>query len=116
MKAEKPAKGISKIDEFCDGTVAYRIECECSNNDCAVDNWVELHPESDVKSITVLWYAKMYSKFWEGNRWAQIKNGLKLIFTGQIEMAHDMMISEQTALNWISALEQSIEDLKADEN
>ena len=41
MNVETPATGIAKIQEFSD-TVCYRIDCECTSHDHAVDTKIEV--------------------------------------------------------------------------
>ncbi len=107
MKAENPATGISKIQEFSD-TVCYRIECECTSSDHVVDTRVEVQRLwDDIPDISVMFYVTTYNKFPE-SFWDRIKQAASILFTGVNKQEHEILLKPQAAKNWIQAVENSI--------
>ena len=111
MKAEKPATGISKIQEFSD-TVCYRIECECTSHDHAVDTYIEVQRLwDDIPDISVMFYVTTYNKF-PKNIWYRVNQAAKILFTGVSKQEHEILLKPQAAKNWIQAVENSINNFE----
>jgi hypothetical protein len=107
MKAEKPATGISKIQEFSD-SVCYRIECECTSHDHVVDTHIEVQRLwDDIPDISVMFYVTTYNKFPKNIR-DRVKQAASILFTGVSKQEHEILLKPQAAKNWIQAVENSI--------
>lgn len=103
FQAQTPAVGIMKSGDFGDA-VAYHVECECQNPDDAHDVWVE----AEDHGISVMVYVTAHTKFWEKNRWKYI---WQLLTKGRAEMQATVILTQQAAMNYASALTQSIDDV-----
>jgi len=111
MQPEKPATGISKTQEFSD-TVCYRIDCECTSHDHAVDTHIEVQRLwDDIPDISVMFYVTTYNKFPE-NIWNRVKQAASILFTGVNKQEHEILLKPQAALNWVKAVENSIKDFE----
>lgn len=115
MNAEKPATGITKIQEFSN-TVYYRIDCECTSHDHVVDTKIEVQrPWTDGPDISVMFYVTTYNKFPQ-NIWDRVKQAAAILFTGVNKQEHEILLNQQAAKNWISAVENAINEYKKDDD
>ena len=105
MKAEKPAVGIMKTNEWGD-SIHYHIRCDCGNDDCSHDVEIEADEYFDIQ-VTI--YVRSPTKWGEKNRWKQIWN---ILTKGYTEMESTIVLKEQTALNYASTLKTAITDMK----
>ena len=112
MKAQEPAQGISKVQDWGDAKM-YHIECDCTCEDHAVSTWVEVEGDEDF-GVTVAFYVKTWTpaSLAEGGMWQRIKKAANILFKGVDTQEHDIILKEQAAKNWISAVEKAIEDVK----
>jgi hypothetical protein len=111
MKPEQPATGVSKILDMGD-TVCYRIDCVCNSQDHSVNTWIEVEQSwEDIDQISVMFFVKTYNRYNE-NIWQRIKQAAKILFTGVDEKEHEILLKPQAALNWIKAVEETIERMK----
>ncbi len=104
MKAEKPAEGIMRTNDWGDSK-AYQIACDCGCNDHTHDVWVE----ADDTGVTVTTYTTVKSKFWSMNRWQKIWT---LLTRGYVEYEASIIMSRQQALNYAKTLESAIIDVE----
>lgn len=104
MRAQKPAEGILKTNEWGD-TKMYYIACDCGSEDDA--HVVEV--EADEYGVNVYSYIKVHTKWWEKNRWKQI---WQILTKGYAEMETTILMKEQTALNYSEVLKQATNDVK----
>jgi hypothetical protein len=109
MNAETPAIGIAKIFEHKE-SVCYRIECECTSNNHAVDTWIEVERTfDDLEDISVIFYVNTYTHPFARGFWQRIKNAAKVLI-GVDEQYHEILLKQQSAKNWIAAVEKSINE------
>lgn len=104
MKAQAPAKGISLNHDFGD-SASYSIHCDCTAPDCQVNMWIEV--EEDHESIDLSFYVHTSLPWWKKG-FNRIAYALKVLFTGNIEEEHHMVLSPQAAVNLHSILGKSI--------
>lgn len=104
MKAQQPAEGILKQNDFGDAKFYY-IQCDCGSDDCA--HVVEV--EADEMHVHVNLYHKQHTKWWEKNRWQQI---WQILTKGYTEMETTIVLNEQTALNYGQTLINASSDVK----
>lgn len=104
MKAEKPAEGILKTNEW-GNSKWYHVRCECGSDDCSH----ELNVEADEVEVSVHIYAKNHTKWWQKNRWRQI---WQILTQGYAEMETTIVLSEQTAVNYANVLTSAVADVK----
>jgi len=104
MKAQKPAEGILKTDEF--GLYkSYHIECECGSPECAH----KVSIEADDMEVTVNFYFTLRSKWYNMNRWKQI---WQILTKGYLDLESTLVMNEQTALNYAETLKAAAKDVK----
>jgi hypothetical protein len=104
MKAEKPAEGILKTNEWGDSKW-YHVRCDCGSNDCSH----ELNVEADDIHVQVHIYSNHHTKWWEKKRWKQI---WQILTQGYAEMQTTIVLNEQTALNYAETLKSAMKDVK----
>jgi hypothetical protein len=105
MKAEKPAEGILKTNEW-GNSKWYHIRCSCGNEDCSHEISIEA---DDCYEVAIHLYSNHHTKWWEKGRWKQIWN---IITKGYSEMQTTLVMNEQTALNYAETLKSAIKDVK----
>jgi hypothetical protein len=104
MKAEKPAEGILRLNDW-GASKWYQVSCDCTDPDHAHTFEVE----ADDHSVTVTIYATVKTKFWSRNRWRQIWDILR---QGYVEYEGSIILKEQQAINYASALTSAVNDVK----
>ena len=105
MKAEKPAEGILKRNDWGDAK-SYTVVCECCGSDCEHNVWVEAADDGEI-SITT--YTKQKSKWWSLNRFQIIWT---LLTKGYVEYEASIIMSKQHALNYAETLKTAIKDVE----
>jgi hypothetical protein len=104
MKPQEPAQGILKTADYGD-SIWYHIRCSCGSDDCSHEVCVE----ADECDVSVHIYVNNHTKWWEKNRWQQI---WQILTKGYTEMQTTIVMDDQTAFNYASALTNSVEDVK----
>jgi hypothetical protein len=115
MNAEKPATGVCKLIEHKD-SVCYRIDCDCTSNNHAVDTWIEVERLfNDCEDISVRFYVSTYTHPFARGFWQRLKNASKILL-GVDEQQHEILLKQQAAKNWITAVENAINEYKKNES
>jgi len=104
MKAEKPAEGILKRNDWGD-TVTYQVVCECGDSNHDHNVWIEA---DDTERVIVTTYTQQKSKWWEQSRWRTIWT---LLTRGYIEYESTIIMTQQQALNYAETLKKAVADL-----
>jgi hydrogenase maturation factor len=104
MKAEKPAVGIMKTNDWGEAH-AYKIECVCGDSEHAHNVWVE----ADELGVTVTTYTMIKSKWWSMNRFQKI---WKLLTEGYVEYEGSVIMTRQQALNYAETIKSAIADVE----
>jgi hypothetical protein len=104
MKAQTPAEGILKTNDWGDSKV-YRVVCECSDNRCDHNVWVE----ADEHDITVTTYITLRTNFWSKTRWSNIWT---LLTKGYVDYESSILFRKQQALNYAETLKSAITDVE----
>ena len=102
--AETPARGILKVNEWGSSKM-YKVVCECGSDDCT--HTIDI--EAEDTGVTVTIYTKTRTNFWSTSRWKHIWT---LLVKGHIDFETNIMLSEQSALNYSETLKQAIHDVK----
>lgn len=110
MKAQTPAQGISIDHDWGDAKV-FNIECDCSDSDHAVKMWIEVQRDRDVPDVEIGFYVTTRTaKFWQG--WPQRLRAVKdILMHGIYQQEHHMLLNRQAALNFASAIQNTVADL-----
>lgn len=104
LKPQIPAKGILLVNQFGPSTM-YKVVCECGSDDCT--HTVDI--EAEDTGVTVTIYTKTRTNFWSRSRWSHIWT---LLTQGHVNFETNIILSEQSALNYSQTLKQAIEDVK----
>jgi hypothetical protein len=104
MIAETPARGILKLNEWGSSKM-YKVVCECGSDDCT--HTIDI--EAEDTGVTVTIYTKTRTDFWSTSRWKHIWT---LLVKGHIDFETNIMLSEQSAINYSQTLNQAVEDVK----
>lgn len=104
MKSQIPAEGIMKTGDWGDSKV-YRIACECHDNSCNHNMWVE----ADDHNIVVTIYTTGKTNWWSKTRWYHIWT---LLTKGYIDTESAVHLTKQQALNYASVLQLAISDVE----
>ena len=105
MKAEKPAEGILKRNEWGD-SVLYQVTCSCGDSNHDHNVWIEVDP--DLNEVIVNTYTTQKSKWWEQTRWRTIWT---LLTRGYVEYESSIIMTKQQALNYAETLKRAVADL-----
>ena len=105
MKAEAPALGILKMNEWGHSKM-YKIDCSCHNDSCS--HVIDI--EADSMDVTVTIYATPKTKWWSMNRWKQIWT---LLTKGYLEYETCICLDKQVALNYAETLKSAVADVEA---
>jgi hypothetical protein len=115
MKAEKPATGISILSKY-QNSVCFRVECKCTSSNHSVDSWIEVERVfDDVEDISMCFYVNTYTHPFARGFWQRIKNAVKVLI-GVDERQHEILLNRQSAKNWVSAVENAINEYKKDDD
>lgn len=104
MKAEKPAEGILKRNNFGDA-MSYSVACQCCGSECEHKVWIE----ADETGISVTTYTQQKTNWWSKTRW---QNMWTLLTKGYIELEASIIMNQQQALNYAEVLKSSIKDVE----
>jgi hypothetical protein len=131
MKAQTPAEGILKTNDWGDSKV-YRVACSCGASDHDHHLWVEadndisvtiyanaktnywsniVEPRYDIKNTI---YQNIYW-FWTGviNDWyRRITLAWKILSKGYVKYEAVISMNEQQALNYAETLKSAVKDVK----
>jgi hypothetical protein len=108
MQAETPAEGIYKRNNWGD-SVVYSVPCQCGNDDCTHNVWVE----ADDITVSVTTYTRQTSKFWSMSRWQTIWT---LLIKGYVEYEASIVMSKQQAVNYANALQLAVDQVEKFKN
>ena len=110
MTPQTPALNISKTGEWAD-TTAYKIACDCHDNDHTVDMWLEVDPDTEFKDITISFHVQTTAPFWEKgfNRFKLI---WQLLTTGYYKSEHHFILNEQTATTLVDVIKKDLTKFK----
>jgi hypothetical protein len=109
MKAQTPAKGISQTASYPDAR-SYKIECECSDRDHAVDMWIEVDGDPDTKDVEVGFYVDTWTPVWDSG-FSRVKTAWNVLLKGVNRQEHHIILSKQAALNLAKVVEQTVKRL-----
>jgi hypothetical protein len=131
MEAQQPATGILKSQDFGD-CKSYKVSCECGNNDCIQNVYVE----ADEYAITVQISTRQTTSYWQSivdehrdiknrfleKQWYAIARWINGIynraritchvwFKGYVTYESTTLLNQQQALNYAETLRQAVEDV-----
>lgn len=104
LKVQQPAEGILTTGDYGNSRL-YKIICQCGSDDHDHDVWVE----ADDTGVTVTIYATLKSQFWSTNRWKQM---WQLLTKGYLRYETNLMLNEQSAINYAETILSAVEDVK----
>jgi hypothetical protein len=104
MKAQTPAEGILKRNEWPDAKI-YQVVCNCGSADHDHNVWIET---DDTREVTVTTYTQQKSKWWERNRWSTV---WRLLTRGYVEYEASIIMTQQQALNYAETLKTAVNAL-----
>lgn len=110
MKAQKPAQGISLEKDWGDARV-FNVECDCSSDDHAVKMWIEVQRDADIPDVEVSFYVTTWTReFW--NNWpARLRAVWDILVHGVHKQEHHMLLNRQSALNFATAITDTVKQL-----
>lgn len=108
MKAQKPAKGIAKVNDF-GHSIWYQVGCECLNPDhChTIDVGIEM------SDVTVEINTEVSTPFWSKSRWKMI---WEILRKGYASHQAGIILTKQAALNYSAALKNAVKEVEEREN
>jgi hypothetical protein len=104
MKAQTPAEGIMKTNDWGDSKV-YRVACECQDESHNHNVWIE----ADDHDIVVTVYTTGKTNWWSKTRWYHIWT---LLTQGYIDTESSVHLTKQQALNYAETLKSAIKDVE----
>lgn len=109
MNPQSPAEGISQSHTWSDLHI-FKLDCDCSDTGHSASVWVEL--DSDTQHITLSFYVKAALPFWS-NAFSRIRTAAGVLFGGNIEKEHHLILNQQVAANFLAALDTSIKHMES---
>ena len=106
----QPVKNIMRTGEWKDAH-AFRIACDCHNNEHDIDAWIEIQPDLDIGDITVTFYKDIYVPFWKTG-YNRLLEAWRVLFTGYATRQGDFIMDKATARRFCATIERSIQDLE----
>jgi hypothetical protein len=113
LKPEKPATGISQTIDNPDFK-CYHVTCECTTESHAVDTYVTVEAEWDVKQVSVTFSVNTYSHPLAGGFWQRVKNAFWVIL-GCDQQQHEIVMNKQQATNWAHAVLTAVKEIEKNE-
>lgn len=110
MKAQKPAKGISLNESYGDGST-FLIQCECTDPDHSINCWIEVKRDCDMDVVSVEHYVTV-SHGYHGRLIDRLKAAFEILFSGESKRQATLLLDEQAATNFVSAINGTIKSLK----
>jgi hypothetical protein len=104
MKAQLPAKGILKINDWGNSQM-YKAVCSCGDDRCTHT----LDIEADDIGVNVTVYTHTRTNFWSKTRWSHIWS---LLTRGHADFETTIMLDKQTALNYAETLKKAVKDVQ----
>ena len=103
MKAETPARGILKINDWGDSKM-YKAVCSCGDDDCS--HTVDIEADNEV-NVTI--YTRTRTNFWSKTRWSHIWS---LLTQGHADFETTVVLDKQAALNYADVLKSAVRDVE----
>lgn len=111
MKPQKPAKGIMLTSEWSDSK-AFHVECDCTDPDHAVDMWIEVEADDDLKdTISVSFYVKTTNEVWREG-YSRLRAVWDILTKGVHTQSNNLLLNKQSALNFAEAIKTTVKDLE----
>jgi len=94
--SDKISKGVMKTNEW-GNLVMYRAMCSCGDTDH--DITISFEYDKECNEMELFFYKKIdwctnWSDPWYKNAWRRIRDSLKMLFTGWIELEADFLIQD----------------------
>jgi hypothetical protein len=105
MKAQAPAEGIMKTNDFGDSKV-YRVACECGASEHDHHLWIE----ADEHDINITVYTTVKSNWWSKTRWHHIWT---LLTKGYVDTESTIIMRRQQAVNYAQTLLSAVDDVES---
>ena len=103
MKAQTPAQGILKINEWGNSKM-YKAVCACGDDACS--HTIDIEADHEV-NVTI--YATVRTDFWSKTRWSHIWS---LLTRGHMDFETTIVLDKQTALNYAETIKTAIKDVE----
>ena len=108
---QTPASGIAEIGYQSHNHRAYRVQCECTSVDHALDVWIEVEPDSECGLVELTIIANLWTPVFNGIL-DRIKAAWNILFKGVHKQEHSILLNHQSALNFAETLTTAINDLQ----
>lgn len=103
MKAETPAQGILKVNEWGNSKM-YKAVCSCGNDECS--HTIDIEADHEV-NVTI--YATVRTDFWSKTRWSHIWS---LLTRGYADFETTIVLDKQSALNYAETIKAAVKDVE----
>lgn len=87
---------------------SFCVACECTDPDHAVNAYIEVDREQDIKNVVVRFYVQTSTPLWDMSRWRAIWN---LLRHGDHRGEHHLLLDQQAALNFADTIKESVTTL-----
>jgi len=104
MKAQEPAEGLLKVSEY-GNSIAYQVACDCSEPDHA--QVIDIEADDDGFVVVTI-----YTDTSNDHRQNRFSLMWEALIRGYIKTNASIILTEQVALNYTTALTKAMTDLK----
>lgn len=118
MDKDKISYRVMKFHEFSDGSIVYRLACDCGEPDHDLFIDVEYEHGYVWANVSGNFTVADWWGFprWPCRLWKRIKLVFKLLFTGWFEASHDMVLIDEGHIDSIISFLQVIKEKRHAEN
>ena len=106
IEAQTPAEGIS-VQDVWDDAIVYNISCTCTDPDHELITWIEVTQDADQPEVEATFYVRTNFDNWD-NIWERVRIACGVLFGYGYEQNHTILLSKQSAINFASALNNSV--------
>jgi hypothetical protein len=109
MQPQDPARGISLLSDN-DSYKHYRLHCDCTDDSHSVDTFIEVESDKEINTVTVTFFVNTWNPIYK-NFLDRLKAAWSILISGRYEQQHDIVLNKQAALNFSSAISNSVHQL-----
>jgi hypothetical protein len=109
LTPQVPAEGISG-DKSLNLAHNYHVECSCTDDHHAIDVWIEIDTDDDFSETEVIFYVQDSYPHWNGF-FKRVTDAVGILMGKPLTRQHGIMLTRQSALNFTTALNESIKEL-----
>lgn len=110
LTPEVPASSIMLNNKWATAH-SYTVKCECGSTNHDVNAWVEVDVETGSRNVELKFYIETETSGCN-NFMDRVKVAWNTLVKGYYRQEHELILKEQAAVNFLAAMQGSIQQLK----